>query len=98
MAHPQSSPRGLFAKKGMIFGNSTSTVTANTTGMVVSGALYLSGQGAVGKLSANSTTILLPSTGFQMAALTTLKITSNSTGVKIGAKYISGNSTGNTTT
>ena len=49
-------------------------------------------------ITANSTALLLPATGFQMAALSSLKVTSNSTGIKIGARYISTNTTGNSTT
>ena len=96
MAHPQSSPRGYFAKKRIDIGSQS--LTYNSTGAVFGAAIFLSGQTVKGKLSANNTAILLPSTGFQMAALTTLKITSNSTGILIGSKYISANSTGNTTT
>lgn len=96
MAHPQSSPRGSFAKSRLDVGNSN--FTFNSTGVILDDALMIGGQAAVGKLNANSTAILLPATGFQMAALTTLKVTSNSTGIKIGARYISTNTTGNTTT
>lgn len=35
---------------------------------------------------------------FAMAALSSFKITSNSTGIKLGARYISTNTTGNTST
>jgi hypothetical protein len=49
-------------------------------------------------IGANSTTMLFPATGLQMASLSSLKITSNSTGIKIGARYISTNTTGNATT
>ena len=147
MAHPQNSPRGLFAKSAVTLGGSSldasditfnstggkfavglylsdstaQIMTANSTGFISSGALYVSGktqskitansttttvanafavsgQATVGKLAANSTALILPATGFQMAAQTTLKVTSDSTGVKIGSLYISCNSTGNTTT
>jgi hypothetical protein len=49
-------------------------------------------------LTANSTAILVPATGFQFASLSSLKITSNSTGIRIGSRYISTNTTGNATT
>ena len=49
-------------------------------------------------ITANSTALILPATGFQMAALSSFKITSNSTGIKLGARYISTNTTGNTST
>lgn len=70
--HPQSSPRGFFAKKRIDVGAFT--------------------------ITANSTALVLPATGFQMAGLSSLKVTSNSTGIKIGARYISTNTTGNATT
>ena len=96
MAHPQSSPRGYFAKARVDIGSSN--LTANSTGVVFSGAVFLGGQATIGKLTANSTAIVLPSTGLQMAALTSLKVTSNSTGIKIGARYISTNTTSNSVT
>lgn len=49
-------------------------------------------------LTANSTAILVPATGLQFAALSSLKITSNSTGIKIGSRYISTNTTDNSST
>lgn len=78
-------------------GKSTGQLTANSTGALITGALYVSAK-TTGKISANSTAILFPASGVQMAALTTLKITSNSTGIKIGTRYISTNTTGNATT
>lgn len=76
---------------------STGQLSSNSTGALITGALFISAK-STGKLSANSTAILVPASGFQMAALTSLKITSNSTGVRIGARYISTNTTGNATT
>lgn len=96
MARSQTSPRSYLACQRIDIRNQV--ITANSTGVNFSAAVFVSGQATIGKLSANSTAILIPTTGFQFGALTTLKITSNSTGVRIGAKYISGNSTGNTTT
>lgn len=49
-------------------------------------------------LTANTTTIIVPATGFQFAALSSLKFTSNSTGIKIGNRYISTNTTNNVST
>jgi hypothetical protein len=126
MAHPQSSARGYFAKKKISIGNSTSTITYNTTGLVLSGALYLSGQGAGGKLSANSTAITLGgglvATGTVAVSNQAVKgllsanstaiilpnsvrigsktsyLSSNSTGILLGARYLSTNTTGNATT
>lgn len=71
MAHPQNSPRGLFAKNRIDVG--AQYMTANSTAVVFSGAVAFSG------VSAKT-------------------ITSNSTGIKIGARYISTNTTGNATT
>jgi len=84
MAHPQSSPRGYFAKKRIDIG--ASNLSANSTGILFSAAIFVGNQATVGKITANSTAILLPSTGFQMASLTSLKMTSNSTGIRIGAR------------
>lgn len=127
MAHPQSSARGLFAKKAILFGNSTSQITYNSTGLLVNGPLYVSGksvagakitanttaitlggglvvtgtvavsgQAVKGLLSANSTSLTLPGNLKITGAAAAAVITANSTGIKIGAKYISTNSTGTT--
>lgn len=74
---------------------STGQISANSTAFIIAGPVRVNNK-STGQISANSTAILLPATGFQMAALTSLKITSNSTGIKIGARYISTNTTGNT--
>ena len=117
MAHPQGTPRGYFAKKRIDVGSSQ--ITYNSTGLVLSAALYLSGatgskmtgnstgviavgsvtvsnQAVFGKVSANSTALVLPNS-VRVGAKTTY-LSSNSTGVKLGSLYISCNSTGNTTT
>jgi hypothetical protein len=94
MAHPQSSPRGYFAKKRIDVGSSN--LTFNSTGVVFSGAAFVSNQATYGKLSANSTALILPNS-VRVGTKTTY-LTSNSTGVKLGNLYISCNSTGNTTT
>ena len=94
MAHPQSSPRGLFAKNRIDFG--TNTLTSNSTGVSYSGSVFVSGQATFGKLSANSTALILPNS-VRVGTKTTY-LSSNSTGVKLGSLYISCNSTGNTTT
>ncbi len=89
-----------FISSGALYvsGKTQAKISANTTTTTVANALAVSGQATVGKLAANSTALLLPATGFQMAALSSLKFTSDSTGIKIGSLYISCNSTGNTTT
>jgi len=94
MAHPQSSPRGYFAKKRIDVGSSG--LTYNSTGVIFSLAVFVSNQTTYGKLSANSTALILPNS-VRVGAKTTY-LTSNSTGVKLGSLYISCNSTGNTTT
>ena len=94
MAHPQSSPRGLFAKKRIDVGSSQ--LTYNSTGALFSAALFVSGQATYGKLSANSTALILPNS-VRVGTKTTY-LSSNSTGVKLGSLYLSCNSTGNTTT
>lgn len=92
--HPQSSPRGFFAKKRIDVG--ASQITANSTGLLITAALFVSGQATLGKLSANSTALILPNS-VRIGTKTTY-LSSNSTGVRLGSLYISCNSTGNTTT
>lgn len=94
MAHPQNSPRGLFAKARVDVGSAQTTF--NSTGIVFAGAAFVSGQATMGKLSANSTALILPNSVRVGSKATYLS--SNSTGVKLGSLYISCNSTGNTTT
>lgn len=82
---------------GLRLSNKTNTtMTANTTGFIASGAMFVSGQATMGKLSANSTALILPNS-VRVGTKTTY-FSSNSTGVKLGSLYISCNSTGNTTT
>jgi len=94
MAHPQNSPRGLFAKNRIDTGSQS--LTYNSTGLILGGALFVSGQTTVGKVSANSTAIILPNSVRVGTKATYLS--SDSTGVKLGARYISTNTTGNTNT
>jgi len=94
MAHAQNSPRGLFAKTRIDVGGSN--LTANSTGVIFSAAAFVSGQTTYGKLSANSTALILPNS-VRIGTKTTY-LSSDSTGIKIGSLYISANSTGNTTT
>lgn len=94
MAHPQSSPRGYFAKKRIDVGSQN--LTYNSTGVIYSGSVFVSNQTTFGKLSANSTALILPNSVRVGTKATYLS--SNSTGVKLGNLYISCNSTGNTTT
>lgn len=94
MAHPQNSPRGLFAKARIDSG--AQSVTANSTGLIFGASVFVSNQTTFGKLSANSTALILPNS-VRVGTKTTY-LSSNSTGVKLGSLYISCNSTGNTTT
>ena len=90
-AHPQSSPRGLFAKSSLLIGSQQ--LTANSTGVTFPGAIYPSG--LTKAITANSTAVILPA--LRIGSLASY-ITVNSTGIRIGARYISTNTTGNTTT
>ena len=94
MAHPQNSPRGYFAKRRIDAGSQS--MTYNSTGVIFAGAAFVSAQTTFGKLSANSTALILPNS-VRVGTKTTY-LSSNSTGVKLGNLYISCNSTGNTTT
>ena len=94
MAHPQNSARGYFAKARVDVGSQA--LTFNSTGAIFAGAAFVSAQTTFGKLSANSTALILPNS-VRVGTKTTY-LTSNSTGVKLGSLYISCNSTGNTTT
>lgn len=94
MAHPQNSPRGLFAKNRIEAGSQN--ITANSTGYIFGGSVFVSNQTTFGKVSANSTALILPNS-VRIGTKTTY-FSSNSTGVRLGNLYISCNSTGNTTT
>ncbi len=122
--HPQTSARGYASKTRVDVG--AIKLTANSTGVLVDGAVYVNGkttggkitanstgatfagtltvtsfavvsnQATMGKLDANSTALILPNS-VRIGSKTTY-LSSNSTGVKLGARYISTNTTGNTTT
>lgn len=94
MAHPQNSPRGLFAKKRIDLGGNE--VTYNSTAMLLSKALVVNGQTTKGLISANSTALTLPNGVKITGAHANATITANSTGIKVGTKYLSTNSTGTT--
>jgi len=91
MTHPQSSPRGLFAKQKVYVG--AQTLSGNSTGVTFAGAIYPSG--LTKAITANSTAVIVPA--LRIGALASY-ITVNSTGIRIGSRYISTNTTGNTTT
>jgi len=106
-AHPQSSPRGVIGKSAVYVG--AKAITANSTGLIADGlkvgAVQVTANAtaiivpaltvATKAITANSTAIILPA--LRIGALASY-ITVNSTGIKIGARYISTNTTGNATT
>lgn len=97
MPRSQNSPRGLFTKKAIgVFGTdgTLTTVAGNSTGVTLDRGLQLSGQSGQ-KLTADSTGII--ASALRVGSKATY-ITSNSTGIKIGSRYISSNTTGNVTT
>lgn len=82
---------------GIYASNSTAKIlTANSTTFISSGGLAVSGQAAKGLLTANSTALILPNS-VRVGSLASY-ISANSTGIKIGTRYISTNTTGNATT
>ena len=110
MARPQNSPRGNFGKHrveigaadGLYFNDyssSTALIDANSTGLKLAGALYLSGK-ATDPITQNTTAVLF-SDGIALSGQgSTNAITQNSTAVMIpdgirldGKKYIRANST-----
>lgn len=84
------------AGKIMIQGKAGGLLGANSTALALPGSITISAQTTKGLMSANSTALILPNS-IRIGTKTTY-LSSNSTGVKIGDLYISGNSTGNTTT
>jgi hypothetical protein len=97
MTHPQSSPRGLFAKNAIMIGNSTSTITYDSTGVILSGAVKISAL-ANAVVSGDSTGIVIVG-GVKLSKQANAVITGNTTGVafsaklKVGSTYIGGGST-----
>lgn len=91
MAHPQSSPRGFEAHKRIDVG--ASQITANSTGLVLSAAIFPSG--GASKVTGDSTAVIV--NALKIGSWSTA-ITVDSTGVLLGARYISTNTTGNATT
>lgn len=107
MPHPQNSPRGLWAKDriaikasgGLYLNDYSATsllLSANSTGLVLAGAVKVSNKTAA-VLSGNSTGVI-HSGGASFSGKTGAYITQNSTGILIGSRYISTNTTGNSTT
>lgn len=89
MARAQNSPRGLLACSRLDVGSQN--LTFNSTGVIASGAIYPSA-GLGGKITADSTAVIV--TALKIGAWST-GFTVDSTGVLLGTKYITGNSTGN---
>ena len=84
------------------FGWATCGKGANSTaitlggGLVAVGTVAVSNQAVKGLLSANSTALILPNS-VRVGSKTTY-LSSNSTGVLLGSRYVSTNTTGNSAT
>jgi hypothetical protein len=109
MARPQNSPRGNFGKHrveigaadGLYFNDyssSTALIDANSTGLKLAGALYLSGK-STSMLSQNTTGLKVAG-GLYISGQTAEPATQNSTGflfpdqIRVGGqRYIGGNTT-----
>lgn len=81
--------------KGLMIGNSTGQLKANSTSLLVSSKSLQIGN-STGVLTVNSTAVKVAKQ-IQVGTLTSKLIDSNSTGVRVGGagKYIKTNSTGN---
>lgn len=87
---------GLISSGALYASGATgSKLTGNSTGVIAAGAVTVSGQATAGKLTANSTAVILPA--LKIGALDSY-ITVDTTGVKLGARYLSTNTTGNSAT
>ena len=80
MAHPQSSPRGLWAKKRIDVG--ASQITANSTGLVLNAGIKVSNK-ANAVLTGNSTGIV---TNAQIRVANKRYLNANSTGFIVTAE------------
>jgi len=85
MSHPQNSYRGDFAKERIEVGGAsgTSVLTANTTGLLLSKGLALSGE-STDVITQNSTALFLAG-GLALSGEATDIITQNSTSVNFAA-------------
>lgn len=98
MARPQNSPKGLYRKRQIDVVDASGNITAltgNSTGLVLDKGVRLSSQ-ANASLTGNSTGLVV-SGGLSLNS-SAVVITVNSTGYKLGARYISTNTTGNSAT
>lgn len=102
--HPQSSPRGLFAKKKIMvpasgsllfndYSSSTGLLSGDSTGLKVAGSIKVAGK-ANAVIGGNSTGITV--TAIKLNS-TTRHLKANSTGILINGRYLSTNTTGNNT-
>ena len=88
---------GLISAAGVKVSNKAGgQLTADSTSLTVVGSVIVSNQSTYGLLGANSTATILPNS-VRVGSKTTY-LSSDSTGIKIGSRYISSNTTGNTTT
>lgn len=78
MAHPQSTNRGFIAAGRVDVG--ATQITANSTGLLLTGAVYPSA-GTTVNITANSTGIISSGAIYPSAAAAGSKITANSTGI-----------------
>lgn len=97
MPRSQNSPKGLIVKRAISITDASGNVTAftgNSTGLVLDKGIQLSGLTAQ-KITANSTAVI--ASALRIGSLASY-ITANSTGIKIGTRYISTNTTSNSVT
>lgn len=78
MAHPQNSPRGLFAKARIDTG--TQTLTFNSTALILEGGVRLN-DAANGQLTSNSTGVNFPGSLFLTGQAVKGKLSANSTAI-----------------
>lgn len=100
MTHPQGSNRGVrvgtvATTTAITIQNSTGSATLqpNSTGLVLDGGLKI--KNTTGQIVVNSTSGLKFSGNKVQVGTKNTLFSSNSTGVKLGTKYISGNTTSN---
>jgi nitrous oxidase accessory protein NosD len=84
MPHPQSSPRGYFAKKRIDVG--TSQFTFNSTALLLDDGVRLNGQ-ANGLLTANSTGVIFAGAAFISNQTTIGKLSANSTSLTLPGNW-----------
>lgn len=85
MAHPQNSPRGLFAKARIDAGSQG--LTFNSTALILTGGIRLNDK-ASGQLTSNSTGVNFPGAVFLTAQATVGKLSANSTAILLPASGV----------